>query len=246
MRLPVTIVVVAATFLTSCAYEGVVVEKRSRPHPLYHSVGIEGVYTFVLRDQSGALHRQMVSPEVFEQYGEGDYFNDLQPPVSGGSDFKQTRAASVTPKAPVKAATASGAAKSSKAKRVAAKPQSTRTKSKSAGTTAKRTPSRVAQSKTRQAQRTTGKRAATKTAARAAAKTNRRGVAKKNSKPWKMTEPSVEAAPTAIPLQIDPASPAEGPASVAEAPPAPQRPPAAKPEASPEADIVYIPPSPPR
>jgi hypothetical protein len=81
--------------LTSCAFQGTIVEKQSRPHPLYHSVGIEGVYTFVLRDNAGAVNRQMVTPEVFDQYAVGDYFNDLQAPTNR-EEAKNTRTATPT------------------------------------------------------------------------------------------------------------------------------------------------------
>ncbi len=69
----------APLFLTSCANQGVVVQKESRPHPFYESVGIENVYTFMLRDDAGVIHRQMVTPEVFERYAIGDRFNDELP-----------------------------------------------------------------------------------------------------------------------------------------------------------------------
>jgi hypothetical protein len=99
-----------ATLLTGCAFEGVVVEKRSRPLPDSSMIGTEGVYsfafrgptgtsrppitvpnpqfwtetngmyTFLLRDQQGDVHSQMVTAEVFARYRVGDYFNDRQPP----------------------------------------------------------------------------------------------------------------------------------------------------------------------
>lgn len=75
-----------AISLTSCAYQGTIVQKQSRPHPLYHSVGIEGVYSFTLRDSSGAVNQQMVTPDVFEAYAVGEYFNDLQAPPTHGDD----------------------------------------------------------------------------------------------------------------------------------------------------------------
>ena len=52
--------------------------KNSRPFPLYESVGVEEVNSIELRDRSGAVHRQMVTPEVYERYARGQYFNDQQ------------------------------------------------------------------------------------------------------------------------------------------------------------------------
>lgn len=79
MRITPLICLIATTFFVGCAYEGVIVQKNSNPLPLYHSIGVDGSYSFILRDRSGAMHRQIVTPEVFERYGVGDYFNDLQP-----------------------------------------------------------------------------------------------------------------------------------------------------------------------
>ena len=96
--------------LAGCAFEGVVVEKRSRQLPDSSIIGTEGVYsfafrgptgtsrppitvpipqfwtgtngmyTFLLRDQQGNVRSQMVTAEVFARYRVGDYFNDRQPP----------------------------------------------------------------------------------------------------------------------------------------------------------------------
>lgn len=73
--------------LSSCAYEGVIVRKDSGPLPFYESLGVDGSYKLALRDSSGMVRSQLVTPEVFEGYAEGQYFNDLQPGVSdkGGS-----------------------------------------------------------------------------------------------------------------------------------------------------------------
>ena len=71
--------IISALFFAGCARQGVIVQKESRPSPFYHSLGIEGSYAFMLRDSAGTLHRQMVTPDVYERYAEGDYFNDLQP-----------------------------------------------------------------------------------------------------------------------------------------------------------------------
>ena len=94
--------------LTGCAFEGVVVEKCSRPLPDASMIGTEGVYsfafrgptgtsrppitvpapqfgtetngmdTFLLRDKQGTVCSQMVTVEVFARYRVGDYFNDRQ------------------------------------------------------------------------------------------------------------------------------------------------------------------------
>lgn len=266
MRLTVSLLLIAAMFLTSCAYQGVIVEKHSRAHPLYHSVGIEGVYTFVLRDQSGALHRQMVTPDVFEAYAEGDYFNDLQPAApSRAGDFKQTRTAEVSApkpttrtaaaaarKTPTRTASTTRAAtprsqKGAKAKAIAsnrATKQSSRTKpeNKQTAWTSRAAGAKPKQSKaapsSRQTQRTGVKAATAKSTAAPAAKANARSATKQPAKPWKLTEPTVETAPSGT----APQPPAEGPA--VNAAPAAEMPPSTKPSASPEPDIVYIPPQP--
>lgn len=99
-----------AILLSGCAFEGTIVEKRSRPLPDSSMIGTEGVssfvfrgptgtsrppitvptpqfwtgtngmYSFLLRDRQGTVHSQMVTAEVFARYREGDYFNDCQPP----------------------------------------------------------------------------------------------------------------------------------------------------------------------
>lgn len=102
--------------LSSCAYEGVVVEKNTRPQPFYASLGIDGSYTFLLRDRAGVVHRQLVTPEVFERYAIGDYFNDLQPgPTQGGaSDGKTMRTATQPAETVHRTAKVNMAAKSSR------------------------------------------------------------------------------------------------------------------------------------
>ncbi len=80
MRLLPIFLLALVTCLVGCAQQGVIVEKNSGPHPLYYSIGVDGSYAFLLRDASGAVHRQIVTPEVFERYVVGDYFNDLQAP----------------------------------------------------------------------------------------------------------------------------------------------------------------------
>jgi hypothetical protein len=68
-----------AILLTSCANQGVIVRKDSGPMPFYESLGIDGSYKFAVRDGAGSMHRQLVTPEVFERYAVGQNFNDLEP-----------------------------------------------------------------------------------------------------------------------------------------------------------------------
>jgi len=112
--------------LAGCAFEGVVVEKRSRPRPDSSMIGTEGVqsfvfrgptgtsrppitvpspqfwtetngrYTFVLRDRQGNVRSQMVTAAVFARYRVGDYFNDLLPPTDT-PDTKEARDRTVKP-----------------------------------------------------------------------------------------------------------------------------------------------------
>jgi hypothetical protein len=74
------IYLIAVSLLSGCAYQGVVVDKRSRPLPFPESLGVDGMYSFKLRNHSGEVHSQMVTAYVFYNYRVGDYFNDLQPP----------------------------------------------------------------------------------------------------------------------------------------------------------------------
>ena len=92
-----------------CAFEGTIVDKRSRQLPDTSMIGTEGVhsfafrgptgtsrlpvgvpkpefwtenngmYTFFLRDQAGHVRSQMVTAEVFARCRVGDYFNDRGP-----------------------------------------------------------------------------------------------------------------------------------------------------------------------
>lgn len=75
---PLLLIALTSLFL-GCANEGVVVDKTAEPQPFYHSLGVEGSYALLLRDHSGSVHRQLVTPEVYERYAVGQYFNDLQP-----------------------------------------------------------------------------------------------------------------------------------------------------------------------
>ena len=76
----------SAAFVSGCAYEGVVVQKDLQPRPMYLSHGIENKYTFILQDKSGVRRRQMVTPDVFERYAIGQYFNDQETGPSGAID----------------------------------------------------------------------------------------------------------------------------------------------------------------
>jgi hypothetical protein len=103
-----------------CAYDGTIVEKRSRPLPDSSMTGTEGVYSFVfrgptgtsripitvpnpmfwvesngmysflLRDQQGNVRSQMVTAEVFARCRVGDYFND-RGPACANSDSKDSK-----------------------------------------------------------------------------------------------------------------------------------------------------------
>jgi hypothetical protein len=80
MRLTSSLLLTVILALTGCAYEGTVVRKDFRLVPFSESLGIVAIYKFELRDKSGQIHTQMVTPEVFATYAVGDYFNDLQIP----------------------------------------------------------------------------------------------------------------------------------------------------------------------
>ncbi|MEP6810127.1 MAG: hypothetical protein ABI992_07775 [Chthoniobacterales bacterium] len=84
MRPLIVLLLANTVFLLGCAQQGVIVEKESGPQPFYHSVGVDGSYAFLLRDQSGVTHRQLVTPEVFARYATGQYFNDLAPVPAAG------------------------------------------------------------------------------------------------------------------------------------------------------------------
>lgn len=79
MRLRFLLSPVCAVLLGSCAYQGTIVQKDTTPLPFTHSYGMDGSYAFLLRDNAGAVRRQIVSADVYNQYAVGDYFNDLQP-----------------------------------------------------------------------------------------------------------------------------------------------------------------------
>ena len=109
MRSTLLALFLAVMLLSGCAFEGTIVEKRSRPLPDASMIGTEGVnsfvfrgptgtsrlpigvpnpqfwtenngmYSFLLRDQQGHVHSQMVTAEVFARCQVGDYFNDQGP-----------------------------------------------------------------------------------------------------------------------------------------------------------------------
>jgi hypothetical protein len=104
-----------------CAFEGTIVEKYSRLRPDASMIGTEGVhsfvfrgptgtsrppigvpnpqfwtqssgsYKFILRDQQGHVHSQMVTAEVFARCRVGDYFND-RGPACAPSEAKDSKA----------------------------------------------------------------------------------------------------------------------------------------------------------
>ena len=104
-----------------CAFEGTIVEKLSWLRPDASMIGTEGVYSFVfrgptgtsrppitvpnpqfwtetsgsykflLRDQQGHVHSQLVTAEVFARCRVGDYFND-RGPACAPSDAKDSKA----------------------------------------------------------------------------------------------------------------------------------------------------------
>lgn len=76
----IVIYLITISLVSGCAYQGVVVDKRSRPLPFPESLGVDGMYSFKLRNHAGEVHSQMVTAYVFYNYRVGDYFNDLQPP----------------------------------------------------------------------------------------------------------------------------------------------------------------------
>jgi hypothetical protein len=79
MRLRLLLAPLCAAILGSCAYQGTIVQKDATPLPFDQSYGLDGSYAFLLRDNAGALHRQIVTAEVYNGYAIGEYFNDLEP-----------------------------------------------------------------------------------------------------------------------------------------------------------------------
>ena len=79
MRFSLAAVVVSFGLLASCAYQGVIVDKSARELPFGETTGMGGSFAFLLKDNSGVVRRQLVTPDVFTRYEVGDYFNDTQP-----------------------------------------------------------------------------------------------------------------------------------------------------------------------
>lgn len=78
MRPQIYTALIAALLLAGCAQKGTVVEKRLKPSPFAYSAGVDAIYSFLLRDEQGHVHSQMVTPDVFSRYEIGDYFDDQQ------------------------------------------------------------------------------------------------------------------------------------------------------------------------
>lgn len=78
MRFKLLASLLAASLVAGCSQKGVVLEKRLKPSPFAYSAGIDAIYTFLLRDEQGRVHSQMVTPDVFQRYDVGDYFDDQQ------------------------------------------------------------------------------------------------------------------------------------------------------------------------
>lgn len=225
MRFIVSLPAVAAMLLTSCAYQGVIVQKLSRPHPLYASVGIDGVYSFVLRDSGGALHRQMVTPEVFESYSEGQFFNDLQPPPAPAAEIATTHLTLAKAELPRRTAHRAAAApahvvdappplETTQSFRASELEQSSRSLTATLRTEVQRDASEEtnempqpvvssAASEPTKSPTTSGKNESSTKSTHTSKKSSKtKSAATKSPKPWKVTEPTVEPAP-----------PSEGPTS---------------------------------
>ncbi|MFL6540576.1 MAG: hypothetical protein ACJ8HU_07425 [Chthoniobacterales bacterium] len=208
--------------LTSCAYQGVIVQKLSRPHPLYASIGIDGVYSFVLRDSAGGLHRQMVTPEVFESYSEGQFFNDLQAPPAPTAEIATTHMTLAGPEtlrpqhtarraaaAPERVIDAPPPLETTQSFKASELEQSSRSLTATLRTEVQRDateetnemPRPVASSAAGEPKKssttTTTKKSSTKSKhpSKKSSKAKEKSAATKSAKPWKMTEPSVELAP---------------------------------------------------
>jgi len=115
------VAMVLAGHAFGCAFEGTIVEKRSRLRPDASMIGTEGVHSFVfrgptgtsrppvgvpnpqfwtetsgsykflLRDRQGNVRAQLVTPEVFARCQVGDYFND-RGPACARPDAKDSKA----------------------------------------------------------------------------------------------------------------------------------------------------------
>ncbi len=217
MRLIVSLLLLGALFLTSCANQGVIVQKESRPHPFYESVGIENVYTFMLRDDAGAIHRQMVTPEVFERYAIGDRFND-ELPTPAVNDNSEPKAVQVAMHRPTFAVgRMAQATKPATRRPVAVAKSRTSSKSKLAQKSTHNGPRKIAAhnspKKTSRTKLAKHSRSRAKPIATHSKKTKTVVAATRTPKPWRITDPTVESAASSRPM-----APAEGPAAAVEKP----------------------------
>ena len=207
MRLIVSLLLTGTLFLTSCANQGVIVQKESRPHPFYESVGIEGVYTFMLRDDAGVIHRQMVTPEVYERYAIGERFNDEQP-TPAVNDTSEPKAVQVATHRPTFAVGKLARATKTVTTPVATAKARTSSKSKLAQKSTRNGSRKIAahgsHKKTSHAKLASRSRTRAKLLATHTKKARTVAAASRTSKPWKLTAPTIETAP-----------PAEGPATAA-------------------------------
>jgi hypothetical protein len=134
MRIQISLLALSTALLASCAYQGTVVQKDAMAHPFYLSQGIDGKYAFILEDKAGVRHRQLVTPEVYERYAVGDYFDDTQMAAGTMTDDSknmQRTAPVMTASAKSRAATQRLAVTTAKAKasRLAAAKSAKKTKS---------------------------------------------------------------------------------------------------------------------
>ena len=183
MRLHLTVLPALAIFLGSCAYEGVVVQKDVQPYPMYLSQGMEGKYAFVLEDKAGVRHRQLVTPEVFERYALGQYFNDQETGPSGTIDEGKAMKDSVMTAHRTPASPARYVSKSSTQKTVAAAKSSKKTK--------------------RVADKAKARRNSVAAAKRKRSKPTKAAVTVAQVTQVAPTRPIVEVAPPAAPMQSD-------------------------------------------
>ncbi len=216
MRLIISLVLLGALFLTSCANQGVIVQKESRPHPFYESVGIEHVYTFMLRDEAGAIHRQMVTPEVFERYAIGDRFND-ELPTPAVNDTREPKTVQVAMHRPTFGAERMVRATKTVTRRPVAVAKSRTSKSKLAQKSTRHGSRKIAAhnspKKTSRTKLAKHSRSRAKPIATHSKKTKTVVAATRTPKPWRITDPTVESAASSRPM-----APAEGPAAAVEKP----------------------------
>lgn len=195
MRLIVSSLLLGALFLTGCANQGVIVQKESRPHPFYESVGIEGVYTFLLRDDAGAVHRQMVTPEVYERYAIGDHFND-EAPARATNDVSEPKAVQVAMHQPTFAlGQVVQTTKAATTRRVAVAKSQSPSKSKFAHSSKHNASTKIAthrsQKRNSHARLARHSRSHGKTvASHTRKKTKTLATANRTPKPWKITAPA--------------------------------------------------------